>query len=174
MPFYEDVTDFKNGQRNGWENGPDLPDGTIELEKGNYFWRGNLEVSSQAWPMIQPSLMKTFDLSVEERNKYYDIIFHYRIQERQAGEAGEITIAMCPGNVHFEEIVAWIDNETEINQWIKVVVKPARWFGPSPVLWIGTLGSRPDDRHRKIDIDNITIRNVHHRSIEFLRLISLR
>lgn len=159
MTFRDDFTDFQNGQRNGWENGPGVPDGKIELENGNYFWRGDLKVPSKAWPTIQPSLMKRFDILDKERQDYYDIVFTYRVHRLQEGEASELAITVCPEAAHFSANIAWLEIKTEPGRWQKAIAKE-RWFRRSSVLWIGTQGGMMHDHYRKIDIDYISVTRI--------------
>ncbi|WP_434606522.1 hypothetical protein [Pseudomonas sp. R1-7] len=159
MPFYEDFTDFKNGQRNGWENGPHLPYGEIRLENGSYFWSGDLKVPSKPSIPIQPSLIKTFPLSEEEQLDRYIISFFYRVHRLQAGEATELPVAVCTDGYEHLGVLAWLTEKTPIDQWIPVKDKSS-WFRSSTVLYIGTGRGLVNNLHRKIDITNILVTRI--------------
>jgi len=164
MKSLDDFTDFKEGNWNGWKNGPGIrPGGELKTEKGpNTFWSGKLEKDRGSATGIQPSLFKEFAIQDgEERKAQYHVTFDYRIHPLEPGEANIIAITVTTETTR-QWVNNWTKSDTELNKWHHLT-----WgfIGPlfadgSKQVWIGTRGGQDRETFRKVDIDNIRVQRL--------------
>ncbi|MEX0163852.1 hypothetical protein MRBLPD1_002346 [Pseudomonas brassicacearum] len=164
MKSFEDFTDFKEGNWNGWKNGTGIrPAGELKTEKGtNTFWSGKLERSRDHYLGLQPSLFKEFNFQDdEERKAQYHVTFDYRLHPLGPGEAKMIAITVTTETTR-QLFNNWTEPDAELNKWHSV-----RWgfigmlfADGSKQIWIGTRGGSDFETFRKVDIDNIRVRRI--------------
>jgi hypothetical protein len=164
MKKFEDFTDFKEGNCNGWQNCSGIrPGGELKTEKGtNTYWSGKLERSPDHPLGLQPSLFKEFVFQEdEERKAQYQVTFDYRIHPLEPGEAKMIAITITTETTR-QLVNNWTEPDAELNQWHSVTLGFIGhiFADSSKQIWICTRGGSDFETFRKVDIDNIRVQRV--------------
>lgn len=159
MDKFEDFTDFKEGNWNGWTNGRGLPNGELKTENGNTFWSGILKTAPGHWALLQPSLFKKFSFQKgEEKNALYRVSFRYRVHERGPEEAETIAITIAAENGVVNANHTEVTDETPVGKWLEGH-ETAAWFSTLPELWICTRGGLSLG-YRQVDFDEIRVTRI--------------
>ncbi|WP_338522286.1 hypothetical protein NUH87_19180 [Pseudomonas batumici] len=158
MKNLHDLTDFEDGERNGWENDIGSLDGILKTEGPNTFWSGKLEW--RPTHTFMPSLAKVFTLPGGEQQKgNLETSFKYRVHPPEPGEATRLAITVT-ADVSLGSGTVWIEPNTPTGKWLQSNTIGVRYSGSRAHVLIGTRGVDGTAVSRKIDIDDIKVVQV--------------